>query len=253
MRKVLSTVAAVFLFFGVTDSSDADEILHFLLPLNMPPYIDLSTNTGYELELIEMIVEEMGATVNYTHVPIARLSTTLPANAFDAATLQRPTSDTIDFYYSCPYIEYHNLIVSRADDNIVINQLNDLIGLHVIAFQTATRALGPSFANAAEQASEYVETVDQGSQVEMLMRQRTNAIVLDENILNYYLGQYSDVPTLNRYPIATTRYQVAFKDPSLQQRFDSAQQRIWQTEAYQQLQRKYFNTVNQQLAAHCDF
>ncbi|RTE85592.1 MULTISPECIES: ABC transporter substrate-binding protein [Gammaproteobacteria] len=226
--------------------------LHVLVGLHKPPYIDLTSNSGYEIELMELIGAHMGVHVNFTHVPNGRIGETLSADAFDASSLQKEETGPNDYYYSCPYIQYQNMVVTRQQDRLTINSLEDLLGLSVLAFQTANIVLGEDFSNAIERAEDYNETVDQSAQVEMLLRGRVQAIVIDRNILNHYLLTSDNPSPLNRLTIATTNYQVAFKDPNLRDRFNEAQSQVWQTPEYQELQQKYFGDINQNLEMFCE-
>lgn len=59
-----------------------------LVGMNKPPYIQIETADGYELDLLRAIVSRMGAQAEFTHVPNKRIQSLLQQNIGEMATLQ---------------------------------------------------------------------------------------------------------------------------------------------------------------------
>ncbi|MCC5854524.1 MAG: ABC transporter substrate-binding protein [Idiomarina sp.] len=211
----------------------------------------MTTSNGYEVELLQAIIARMGATAELTHVPNRRLASLISASNFDIATLQPFDANDNSLYYSCPYIRYENVAVVRADRDLHLDNLSDLADLRVQAFQTAERVLGETYRAMIGRMAEYSETVNQSTQVQMLLLDRVDSIVLDKNILHFHYSQLLDPPPLRSIPISHVLYRAAFKDPSLAEDFDRAQQEFWKSEEFIALQETYFGEVNQALEAYC--
>lgn len=224
--------------------------IQVLVGLHKPPYFDLTSDSGYELELLKTLFAQAGLHAEFTHVPNGRLLPLFKTGTFDAVTLQPLHAALPEYYYSCPYIFYQNVIATLADQQ-TIHTLADLARRRVIAFQTAERVLGEEFRWAITQMLSYTETVDQKGQVDMLLRGRTDAIVLERNILGYHLDTHDLEPELKIFSLPGTFYRVAFHDPELAAAFNVAQQQLWQQPAFVELQLQYFRQANQALQASC--
>jgi polar amino acid transport system substrate-binding protein len=222
--------------------------LNVLVGQNKPPYIQLETVSGYELELLREVVRRMGHEAVFVFVPNARIRALLESGNGDIASLQPVLQDEPGLFFSQPYIRYQNVVASRSKDELTIQHPADLAGKTVIAFQGARRVLGADFRDAVSHNSAYQETVDQQAQVEMLLQGRANAIVLDRNIFTYHHQKAQEPVTATLHELfKPTLYRAAFREPALQRAFDKALLSVMLDNWYQQLQMRYFNQQNQQL------
>lgn len=227
-------------------------VVQVLVGLHKPPYFDLTSDSGYELELLRALFMAAGVRAEFTHVPNGRLMPLFKTGTFDAVTLQPMHTTLPEYFYSCPYIHYQNVVTSLADGRLDIHSLADLAKKRVIAFQTAEQVLGEEFRWVITQMETYSETVDQKSQVDMLLRGRADAIVLDRNILGHHLDALAVEPTLTLLNLPGGFYRVAFHRPELAAAFDQAQQQLWQQPAFGELQLRHFRQANQNLQLACD-
>lgn len=225
--------------------------IQVLVGLHKPPYLDLTSGSGYELELLTELFVLAGLRAEFTHVPNGRLLPLFKSGAFDAVTLQPMHTMQPEYFYSCPYIHYQNVVATLADNQQDIHTLADLAKQRVIAFQTAEQVLGEEFRWAITQMADYSETVDQKTQVDMLLRGRADAIILDRNILGRHLDARAVEPALRLLSLPGGFYRVAFHRQELAAAFDQAQQQLWQQPAFTELQLRYFRQANQNLKASC--
>lgn len=228
------------------------EVLQVLVGMNKPPYIQIETADGYELDLLRAIVRRMGAQAEFTHVPNKRIQSLLQQKIGDVATLQPLNGAESGLYYSCPYIRYQNVVVSLELQQLSINSLADLKKLSVLAFQNASAALGEEFRQLAQQSFKYRETVDQRTQVESLHKLRVQAVVMDINIFYYHHDKIEPPQQVQVHPLfPASYYRVAFRQKKLADAFNQAMLQFWQSPEYQQLQQRYLISDQSSLQAQC--
>lgn len=229
--------------------------LRVLVGMHKPPYIDMSSEQGYELDLLRLIAAEMQQPIEFKHAPNQRILELLKKDEGDVATLQKVTFDSPkdpQLVYGCPYIRYQNVAVTLHRSRLLLRQINDLGGVSILAFQNAARLLPMQYQQIILSSPDYRETVDQGTQVEMLQKGRVQVIVLDVNIFHYHNDVYPDAaPTDIHRLFPATVYSTAFKDPALASAFDEALSRVQQSQAYSDLQLKYFKQLNESSPTPC--
>jgi polar amino acid transport system substrate-binding protein len=227
-------------------------VMQVLVGMNKPPYIQIETADGYEIDLLRALVSRMGSKAEFTHVPNKRIHSLLQQNIGDMATLQPLNSAEPGLFYSCPYIRYQNVVVSLELQQLTINELSDLKNLSVLAFQNATAALGEEYRQLAQQSFKYRETVEQRTQVESLHKLRVQAVVMDINIFYYHHDKIEPPQQIQVHPLfPASYYRVAFRDKKLADAFNQALLWYWQRPEYQQLQQRYLISDQSSLQAQC--
>lgn len=223
--------------------------LRVLVGMHKPPYIDTERDQGYELELLRLVAQQMQRTVEFKHAPNQRLLDLLKKGEGDIATLQSSAASAVPdpkLVYGCSYIRYQNVAVTLHRNRLLIKQITDLSGLSIMAFQNAARLLPLQYQKTIQNSPDYRETIEQRTQVEMLQKNRVQVIVLDINIFNFYNELYPDAaPTYIHRLFAPTLYRTAFRDGVLAHQFDEALTRVQQSQAYSDLQLKYFKQLNE--------
>ncbi len=215
--------------------------LQILVGMNKPPYIQVDSSDGYEIELLREIARQMQQNVEFTYVPNKRILSLLQQGIGDIATLQRTGQDLDNIFYSCPYIRYQNVAITLAANQIVLKSLLDLDNLSILAFQNAAQVLPDDYRRIALASPSYRETIDQRTQVEMLQKQRVQVAVMDMNIFHYYNNKIEQASQVQIHPLFTpTLYRLAFRDAALARSFNQALQQYQQSAGYPLLQERYF-------------
>ena len=219
--------------------------LSFLVGVEKPPYIEVATQSGYELELLQQVSLKMHRCAVFIHSHNGRLLELFKQGVADFASLQRSTPDGT--YATLPYISYENVVITRSDLQPPLQTLDDLTGRRVMAFQNARQFLPPAYAELVPRFSSYLEVVEQHQLPVMLLKGRIDALVMDKNIFEYYYRQIAPGDqNLQQLPLfGKNSYHLLGRDPWLVQRFDQALQLFQLSKEYQQLQLKYFQQVNQ--------
>ncbi|RVU40261.1 transporter substrate-binding domain-containing protein [Rheinheimera riviphila] len=230
----------LLLLFSLTSQAQEKPPLQVLVGMNKPPYVQIETSDGFELELLREIVLRMGYRAEFTHVPNKRIQTLLQQGIGDIATLQPMNNAQSELFYSCPYIRYQNVVVSLEAESLSIMQFNDLRDLSLLAFQNASQLLGDDYRQAVENSYKYRETVEQSSQVESLHKKRVQALVMDVNIFYYHHDKISPPQQVKIHPLfPASYYRAAFRKAEDAKAFDAALKAVLQDDKYHLLQERY--------------
>ncbi|BFT31930.1 hypothetical protein D210916BOD24_31060 [Alteromonas sp. D210916BOD_24] len=237
----MRTLIAIIISLLISGHSAADE-LDVVVGWNKPPYVISADHSGLEVELIRAVLADMGHSLSPIYVPFGRTARLLKDNAVDMGLTLNAAHNVSKDILSDPYIIYQNVVVTRADRNLTINDMADLSDKSVIAFQTAQSVLGEEFGNVVRSMPTYLEMARQDRQVNMLMLGSVDAIILDRNIFNYFKSNseaYTDDKTVFHELFPISIYHAAIPDPVLRAQFNVALRRFIEQGRYQALLDKY--------------
>lgn len=232
----------LFLCVFATASSVVARELNVVVGWNKPPYVISQEHSGFEVDLVRAIVSEMGHTLSPIYVPFGRTAHLLKNSAVDIGLTQNAAHNVNVSILSDPYIIYQNVAVSQAARNFVIDDISDLKGKSVIAFQTAQSVLGEQFKEALALEPAYIEMARQDRQVDMLMRDHVDVIVLDRNIFNHFKLEnevYAEKETVFHELFPVSVYCAAIPDPELRAKFNTVLNRFIEDGRYQLLLNEY--------------
>lgn len=241
MRK--SALALTILALAIAPAL-ADEIVFGFRPV--PPYVMVDAAgkfSGLEYDIIVAALAAKGHTVKPQQMPLARLVETFKAGGIQgAAPILAATNSGGTLTDS--YLTYNNVAMALKASNLKIGAIADLKGLGVVAFQTATRALGPDFAAAVEGNPKYVEEAQQVTQIRLLANKRVDVVVGESRILNWFLrspetGVDPATPVVEFRVFPPTNYSVAFSNPKYAADFNEGLAAIRKNGTYDSLLAKY--------------
>ncbi len=249
--KSVSVLFALFsLFFMFPAKSLANE-LRVGFGQDKPPFVIGRTKTGLEIDIFREALAYKGHSLEVHHMPNKRLQIALLNNQdIDAvATVRQIPGDGL--YYVDEFIYFDNYAISKAEDNLEINEVSDLMGMSVVAWQNAYRDLGPEFERIfrpnppEEYKNLYTEHASQEGQNLMFWRNRAEVIVIDRTIFGWYRQQLNEVadttPEVTFHSIFSgkTYFQAAFKDEELARDFEEGLEYLKVTGRYAQLYNEY--------------
>jgi len=157
---------------------------------SLPPYVIREADGGMEVDIIREALKNAGHDVEFVYLPNLRLPVDYAQGDVDcvvanaAYDLEKDSGRKV--YPSNVTIAYQNFAMSLSEKGLVINQIKDLTNLHVLAFNNATKYLGPEFAAMARNNPEYSELPDQSLQVRMLYSERVEVVVSDKQIFLWW-------------------------------------------------------------------
>lgn len=183
------------------------------------PYF-LDEHHGLQYELVQNILHRAGLKLDRLVLAPNFRSLRLLSQA-EVDCFINAQSGLNGMYYSQPYHSFHNVVAVRADSGLNINSVVDLNGLSVAGFQDAKQFLGADFLHFAQDNPRYVEVPNQLNQVNMLLRGRVDAIVIEEGILSWYWNEIAkkslqESPQFTIFPIFPLYdLRIACLDPKL--------------------------------------
>lgn len=219
--------------------------LAILVGVDKPPYIAVKQQSGFELELLKTVSQQLGRCAKFLHVPNGRLLELYQQGQGDLVSLQRSVPDGL--YATAPYIRYENVLIIRKDALRTIRRLTDLAGLRLMAFQNASQFLSDDYRRMLPLLASYLEVVEQHQLPSMLLKNRVDALVMDRNIFDYYYRQTApnDSSLQQLHWFGVNSYHLLGRNQALVQQFSQALVQFQQTAAFHQLQLQFFQQANQ--------
>jgi len=212
--------------------------------LSTPPYVISKNDSGIELDIVKEAFALSNITVKPIYVPLARLTKQIELDEIDGSVTIMETLGIKNVYYSDTYITYENIAVSLKKNYLNIKSIADLRNKDIITFQNAKIYLGNEFKQAVSQNHNYYEFYDQKKQVKMLFKNRTQVIVLDRNIFDYYkkdsLEKFEEEVVIHKI-FPDNKYKIAFKDSTIRDKFNLGLKEIISTGKYEQIIGKYLD------------
>ena len=142
----------------------------------------------FDVLLTYRLFTELGYQVQFVIAPYAKLTQLLQQQQIDVATRQsgEPVAELL---YSPVYLNVHNLVFARKEFAADIRQAQDLIFYQLVAFQNASHVLGQDFMLATKQAKAYQELFDHLQAIQLLMKGRTELLVMNKKTFYRRLAQ----------------------------------------------------------------
>ena len=140
-------------------------------------------------------------------------------------------------WYTEPYLEFHNQVFALKTFSGNLPDLAALSQYKIISFQNANVALGPHFAAVANKAPGYQEVFDHTQAVQMLLKGRTQLLVLDSNTFYRRLAELGASPAqVQSFDILPkVQYRIGLRDKALQQKVGQLLQQWQQSGQLKQL------------------
>jgi hypothetical protein len=185
-----------------------------------------SSNYHFDVLLSYRLFTDLGYQVKFVIAPYAKLTQLLQQKQIDVATRQSGQLNA-SLFYSSVYLEVHNLVFARQDFSGHIRKISDLQFYRLTGFQNASHVLGKEFALASQKAPSYREVFDHIQAVQLLLKGRTELLVLNKLTFYRRLAELkqpaSAVQSFDVLP--RVHYRLAFHQSKLQQQAE--QKLLW--------------------------
>ena len=156
----------------------------------LPPYVIKEVDGGMEVDIIREALAEAGHRAVFVYLPNPRLVLDLGKGDLEGVAVNSAYNLAAEAGYpvfrSDTTLSYRNYAITRRDDDIVINSLEDLRGKCITAFFNASKYLGPEYADVVRGNECYRELGDQSLHVGMLYAGRTDVLISDKWIFFYW-------------------------------------------------------------------
>lgn len=235
------------LFISASPKANSRE-LSIGFTYDIPPYIIDNASKGIEIDIVRKALEYKGHIFKPEQFSYSELDFVVTKNGLDgAATVQGKRDGT---YYSDNYIAFRNYAFTKKESKLNINNISDLKGRSIVAWQGAYKELGPQFEsffspNTDHPKTKYREIANQSKQVEMFWNNEADVIVIDEYIMIWFtrhlpksIGSVDDLV----YHIIfgeKTQFRVSFKDKAIRDDFNEGLKFLHSNGIYKKILNKY--------------
>ncbi|MEQ9554228.1 MAG: transporter substrate-binding domain-containing protein [Rhodospirillales bacterium] len=234
----VSLAAVLALTLSMSPARAAEMTVAFAIA--KPPFV-YATQTGpaqtgdkdgIELDIMKAALAPRGHSFQALYSTYDELTGLVLQGRADAAATVRPENPAL--FYSNEFVSFHNVAVTRADAPAPAG-IADLAGLSMVAWEGATKDLGPAFAEAAGKSPNYAEMGDQKAQVKAFLDGRFQALIIDGTIFRYWKKVLGGKATDFRFHAlfgGRTPFVVGFADETVRNDFNSGLKEIRQNGVY---------------------
>ncbi|MCP3921148.1 MAG: amino acid ABC transporter substrate-binding protein [Desulfobacterales bacterium] len=217
--------------------------------LTVEPYIIKANNTGFEVDIVREAFALEGYSIKIIYQPLRQTKISFKKRYVDGAmTVKEDYPEIKGAYLSNQYITYHNFVVTLKSRGIKIKKIADLADKNMIAFQQAKFVFGDEFRKMAKNNQKYKEMSNQESQIIMFFLNRTDAILLDYHIFNYYKNRLKNIPTKQSvvfhelFPASIFR--MALREEKVRDAFNRGLRKIKKSGRYKKIIASYIGSIN---------
>jgi len=229
MPKTLYHIAFFFLFV-FSASSLANQIIKVGVG-NFPPFFIEESSEGIFIEIVEEIFKQIPEyEVEYFFMSNRRILHEINyGKSIDVACNIFPSSK-VNAHLSEPVFRYRDVAVSLKSDQLKVNNISELKGKSIAAYQGATDLLGGEFKTMAQNNTGYSEHAHPKETTHLMVSGSKDIRIGDINIFLYDLKNknYNNNNNINversnftvHYLWPYVYSHMAFKDPSLKDTVD---------------------------------
>jgi len=156
----------------------------------VPPYVIQEEDAGVEVDIIREAFRAVGHDAAFVYLPNLRLPLAFAQGTVECVAVNAAYDLAGDSgraaYSSDITVVFQNYAVTLQKSHVSIASIQDLGGKKVLAFNNASKYLGPEFAAMAKSNPGYRELADQSLQVRMLYSKRVDSVISDKRIFTYW-------------------------------------------------------------------
>jgi len=217
-----------------------------------PPYVIRHQNIkGIEFDLVKRILSLSNIDISAAkNLSLQEMENVL-GNDPDLDLLVSVKRKQDHLFYSDDFVTFNNVVITRKVDGIIINEISDLAGKSISAFEGAHKYLGDEYAELHRSKSfdaNYQELDLQAQQVEGFITGKADVLIMGVNIFRFLARKYGyatlDSFSINDQLFAKNSVQVAFKSQSLRDTFNRNLHTLKQSGEYQQIVDNYVNGMS---------
>ncbi|AWF81537.1 hypothetical protein BTJ40_12275 [Microbulbifer sp. A4B17] len=242
-NKTLKLLVLFPLLLGLPLFANASE-LKVAIANDAPPYVADNAKSGLEVEIIQLALP--GYSIKFLQMGWGEIQDAIKNGMADAETNVYDHGETGGHYFSNNYVGFVNYAISRKSEDIKIDNVNDLVGHHVIAWKGAHLDLGPEFERlfspGGAGSKNYVEIQDSRDQVRDFWKNKDSIAIIDKNIFAHFSmnqGHSMDEVDTHKVFLPVSKFKMAFKDEKTRDEFNKGLTRLCSTGEYARLLRKY--------------
>lgn len=220
--------------------------VHVGMGLPKPPYIMESGTAGFDVDIARQALAMAGYKMVGHMLPQTRALAMLRAGQLDGMLSITEGIGGQD-YFTDNYIVYQNVATTLARRNLKIQQVEDLAGYSVAAFQNASMVLGERYNLVVSNHTDYRELPTQITQNKLLYMGRVDVVVGDHLIFRHYIDKL-EAQIDAKQPVTFHRIfpesprKAVFRDPRVRDAFNAGLKAIRANGTYDAITSQYVGT-----------
>ena len=221
--------------------ADGSELVVAISP-DIPPYVMQQAATGLEVDIVHAALP--GFSLRFVQIPYKDLQTAIGQGLADVSVGVRSLDDGVS--YSNDFVTFANYAITKRADGLSIDDVKDLSGHQVLAWQRAYLELGGEFEQlfspGSPQRRNYTEFARQIDQVRMFWQGTNKVIVIDGSIFAYFseeLGHSMSDVVFHAILSPVTNFKVGFKDAAACETFNQGLAELCRSGQYARLLDRY--------------
>lgn len=222
------------------------------ISFSIPPWVIQDSQSGIELEILKKSLAPFGYEISPSFVPFARAYYLFDAGKLDLVINAKKGAVKTGFF-SDPAVRFQNIAISLAEKNFPESiNIKNLYDKAVVAFQNASKLLGPEFKAMADANPDYQEIAKQHLQIRLLYFRDVDFIVMDKSIFGYYWNEaYKEALTTSRHVSVYEKeirihnifppsdYSFVFKNENIRNEFNQGLETLRENGDYEKIVKKY--------------
>lgn len=173
---------------------------------------------GIDVDIITHVLNSLGYDAEFHLLAYSRLINDFNAGKYDIASPAAFESDVGSL--SDAYLPFKDVAISLKRKNFDIDNVEDLKGKTIVAYQSATQVLGEKFADVVQNEN-YLELVEREIQIKLLVNERTDVVVGECRLLSYIVQKnYPNIEVVIHPIFRQISYGAIIQAPVLQQQFN---------------------------------
>lgn len=218
-------------------------------PYTREDYDIHNRSTGILIDLVKAAFEGSPYRIKPVYASYKRIIANVEAGAIDGGEMGGGTRPTL--YHSDVIHAFENFAITRKNDAIVLERIEDLEGLSVVAWQGASNELGDAYRKAVTASPFYHESTYPKGYCLMFFAQHVDVIVIADTIFQWWQSHLSsDYNTdieLVYHPLfpGTNPYTIGFHSKEVRDEFNRGLRRIREDGSYEKIVNRYLVPVKQ--------
>ncbi len=243
MNKIGSILFSIIIFLLSMQIAQA-KMLKIAVGLTIPPYVIVEESRGIEYDILKEALAVQGHEMVAYYVPLSRTLHLMKNRRVDG--IMSTEQKGLPGCYTDPHITYWNFAISLESKNLKVSSISDLSNLRISSFQNASEYLGEEFNEMARANKRYREIADQSSQNKLLFNGRTDVVVADRYIFEWYrndpeVQKYADTEqaVTHHQLFEPSHFSAVFKDPDICKDFNKGLAFLHETGRYKEIIKSY--------------
>lgn len=244
MMKRLYPYFLILSVFCLASAELSAKTLRIAVGLSIPPYVIKDENRGIEFDILKESLASQGYKMEPLYVPLGRTLHLMQYGQVDG--IMSTGRRDLPGCYTDPHITYWNFAISLKKRNLDIHTVEDLNNKRVLSFQNAKHYLGKDFEQMAKNNPEYREIADQSVQNKLLFNGRTDVVVADRFIFEWFRQDpkvqkvaNTDQELVHHRLFDPSHFSAVFKEDAVCQAFNIGLQQLHDSGRYDEIIASY--------------